>query len=113
MDVRDDGAQYQVEGNHFFISQGGGLKFNFDDPITSFGLQLAGELTGEGQVQLRGLVDNQVVVTSVIDTNNGEFDLQIDFAEGLDVVYLEAVSTQIALPFIPIKITFVPIVIVQ
>lgn len=109
MNVRNDRAQYQIEGDHFFISQGGGLEFNFNNnPIIVFDLKLDGELSGKGQVQLRGLVNNEVVTTSVIDTSKGEFDLKLNFAEGLEVVYLEAIQTQIALPFQPAKIVLLP-----
>jgi|GEM_PF-5215270 len=94
--VRSDGARYLIEDGHLFISEGGGLEFNFDKVagvVTSFRVSLDETCSGQGLIQLRGLVDNEVVVTQVLDLEPGDNVLQIDFPEGLDDVYLEAIGT--------------------
>ncbi len=112
MEVRSDGAEYTLEEELFIITEGGGLEFNFsqiEGNVAYFKVILDKEVTGKGQVQLRGLVDNEVVAQSVIDTTNGEYTLQMDYVDGFDDVYLEAIGTQIALILVPIKIIVLPI----
>ncbi len=112
MEVRSDGAEYTLEEELFIITEGGGLEFNFNQiegNVASFKVILDKEVTGKGQVQLRGLVGNEVVAQSVIDTTNSEYTLQMDYVDGFDNVYLEAIGTQIALILVPIKIIVLPI----
>lgn len=101
--VRSDGADYVKEGELLFVGADGGLEFDLkglSGRVPSFRATVNPEACGEaeaGAVQLRGLVDNEVVATSVAETGGGPVMAQLDYAAGLEDVYLESLGAPFCL----------------
>lgn len=101
--VRSDGAAYVKEGELLFVGADGGLEFDLkalSGRAPSFRATVNPEACGEvaaGAVQLRGLVGNEVVATRVAETGGGETVVQLDYAAGLEDVYLESVGAPLCL----------------
>ena len=100
MDVRDDGAYYEVLDGYLIVDESGGLEFNFSQverTVTTFRATLTPDCSGEGTVRLRGLVDNEVVVDRLFEVGPGANVLEIGYEPGFDDVYLEAEGTEFCL----------------
>ena len=100
MDVRSDGAYYEVLDGYLIVDETGGLEFTFSGvefPVTAFRATLNPECSGSGTVRLRGLVDNEVVVDRPFEVGPEAVLLQIEYLPGFDDVYLEAQGTEICL----------------
>jgi hypothetical protein len=112
--VRSDGATYLKEGDLLFVGADGGLEFDvkgLGGSVLSFRATVNPAVCGEmeaGAVQLRGLVDNEVAIVRVAETDGGEAVLQLDRAAGLDDVYLESLDAPFCLDAFAIELGIEP-----